>query len=304
MGGTQRYISKELTHFVGQKKKPSSRYKLLVEILKEGWLTHPPHNINESGNLFVRTGEKISSNEMYSPQVVCFCDIPVEDLALHASKYSKVGLSFDKDFIVNKGGAPVYYIPKGSKVKARFNITPEKLVEFGKPGYEESLYKDIEKGEYFDEVVRGYPKLFNFFHRLVHEAARSGLQETGRIGDSVWDYPKGPDGYHVLDFPRNALRNLERDNTRNIGRDAIWYSQQIQKLEWFLNFHIFSYIIFFNHTLPENDKYNYYFEREWRVVGNVQFEMKDVRRVLIPEKYARKFRKDCPQYYGQVTFVE
>ena len=304
MRGTQRYISKELTHFVGRKKKPSSQYKLLVKILKEGWLTHPPHNIYESGNLLIRTGKKISGNEMYSPQAVCFCDIPVEDLALHANKYSKVGLSFDKDFIVNRGGAPVYYIPKGSKVEAALNITPEKLEEFGKPGYEESLNKVMGKGEYFDEVIRGYPKLFTFFHKLVHEAARSGSQETGRIGDSVWDYPKGSDGYHMLDFPRNTLRKLERGNKKNIGRDAIWYDQQIQKLEWFLNFHIFSYVIFFDHNLPEYDEDNYYFEREWCVLGNVQFEMEDVRRVLIPEKYARKFREDCPQYYGQMTFVD
>jgi len=71
-----------------------------------------------------------------------------------------------------------------------------------------------------------------------------------------------------------------------------------------LDFHVFSYLKFFNHLYPDDHPDNFYFEREWRVVGNVGFKMEDAKRVFIPEKCAKQFRQDCPQYYGQLTFLE
>ena len=68
----QRYVSNELSHFVGRGlEKQADQYEILVKILKTGLLTHPPHNPNISGNLSVTDGI-FSDNDMYSPQVVCF----------------------------------------------------------------------------------------------------------------------------------------------------------------------------------------------------------------------------------------
>jgi len=36
----------------------------------------------------------------------------------------------------------------------------------------------------------------------------------------------------------------------------------------------------------------------------LKFDLKDVRRVFLPEFYAELFRKDFPDYYGQVTFTK
>ena len=44
-------------------------------------------------------------------------------------------------------------------------------------------------------------------------------------------------------------------------------------------------------------------EREWRVLGDVGFELKDVHRIFLPPSYAERFREDLPGYTGQVTFV-
>jgi hypothetical protein len=55
--------------------------------------------------------------------------------------------------------------------------------------------------------------------------------------------------------------------------------------------------------LNEDDPENYYFEREWRILGNLWFEITDINRVIIPESYAKKFIKDIPEYSGQLTFV-
>lgn len=302
---TQRYISKELTHFVGRGRSASSQYKLLVRILRTGWLTHPPHDPHVSGNLTVTPSARISQNEMYSPQTVCFCDIPVEDLPLHARKYSRFGLSFDKDFIVENGGAPVHYIPTKSSVRVLLDLSPQQWMEYLKTKSTEGFYQYIGRGEYFDNEVRQYHKLLTLFHRLIFEALDiKRASGRGTRGDSVWDLPPDSEGFPIFDFPRQALKQIPSDSVRGLVQDAIQWDRRLSQLQVFLDFQVFSYVKFFDHVLPDDHKYNYYFEREWRVLGNVGFRIEDVKRVLIPEKYARQLREDCPQYYGQLTFLE
>ncbi len=298
---SQRYISNELTHFIGKGKRTNSQYDILIKILKEGWLTYPPHTHNIGANLIVSPSAKISKNEMYSPQIVCFCDIPVEDLAIHVNKYSKFGISFYKEFIIKQGGAPVYYLPLKSRVRDFINLSLEDLKEFNKPDGGSHLLKTIDKGDYFDDIVRRYHKLFRFLHKCIYETLKSK-----EIENFIWDYPKDYDGYHELDLPRYVVDDIKshsKNSTADPVMDAIWYDRQLGQFEKFLNFHIFSFIKFYDNRLSETHPENYYFEREWRVVGNIKFSMKDVMRVLIPEKYAKQFRRDCPRYFGQMTFI-
>ncbi len=67
MSTTQRYISHELTHFVGSKlrksknkSKEDKQYELLIRILGEGWLYNPKIGVG----LVVNLSAKISQNEM------------------------------------------------------------------------------------------------------------------------------------------------------------------------------------------------------------------------------------------------
>lgn len=303
MSTTQRYISHELTHFVGSKfrksknkSKEDRQYELLVRILGEGWLYNPKVGVS----LVINPNAKISQNEMYSPQMVCFSDIPVEDLTLHITKYSSFGISFDKDFIVQQGGVPMHYIPSQSHVETLLNITPEQSVEFAEPGGGEHLYRDMSMEEYSDEVLKSYLKLMPVLHKLIFEAARG----AGVLEDSIFHLPKDGEDYPHMNLPRSLLERMKPNIDNSPLRDAIWYDHQLSQLEWFFNFRVFSFLKFFNHNLSEDDKKNYYFEREWRVLGRVQFNMGDVRRVLIPEEYSRQLRDDCPDYCGQVTFTE
>jgi hypothetical protein len=60
----------------------------------------------------------------------------------------------------------------------------------------------------------------------------------------------------------------------------------------FLVFYVFSYAKFFDHTLPDEHENNYYFEREWRIIGKLKFELKDINHIYLPEGYQNKVDKD------------
>ena len=68
--------------------------------------------------------------------------------------------------------------------------------------------------------------------------------------------------------------------------------KNFHEIDRFLIKALFGYLKFFKHTLKDNDKENYYFEREWRGMGQVKFSIEDVERIFIPKKYAVRLRKD------------
>jgi hypothetical protein len=263
-GLTQRYISKELIHFVGRGMSPDDQFNLLLRIMTEGWITHPPHNPNISGNLTVNPRASISQNEMYAPEITCFADIPVQDLSIHMQKYSSVGISFSKEFIADAGGAPVHYLPFGAKVRCLKNLDAEAYMnlinEYGHEQLINHLYEDMSKAQYFDEMLKEYHALFAIF--------------------------------------RDVSRKIDP------GPGVSGLFKRVIELERFLSFHVYSYFKFFDHTLPDDDPDNYYFEREWRVVGNVKFEICNIKSVFFLSRYADKFRKNFPAYTGQVIFTD
>ncbi len=262
MSPAQRYVSKELTHFVG-KNLPTTedQYSLLVKILTSGWLTHPPHNPNVSANLVVNGKARISENEMYSPQVICFSDIPAGDLDVHIGKYSRFGLSFLKSFLVRKGANPVFYIARNSTVSVPNDLSDrnrrKEAFERSRTIGPEAFSDRVPRAAYFDKMIGEY-------HDLVL---------------TLFQQQQDPSGVPA-DFHR--FFDLRR----------------------FLDFHIFSFLKFFDDAKSDEDPENYYMEREWRMLGNLNFKLDDVRRVILPESYATPLRKDVPDYAGQLTFVD
>jgi hypothetical protein len=121
MFAVQRYVSKELMHFVGRGKEEDEQYDILVnKIIKPGMLMHPPHDPTEKSGYEIRFESLISENELCNPRMICFCDIPEDDLSLHMGKYSRFGLSFLKSFLIPKGANPVHYIAHNSTVENLF----------------------------------------------------------------------------------------------------------------------------------------------------------------------------------------
>jgi hypothetical protein len=260
----QRYISDELTHLLGKKQEEAgqSPYETLLHILRSGWLTHPPHIENPTtiASTWVRYKRRLSENEMYSTDMVCFCDIPLQDLSIHVEKYGRFGLSFSKDFICKKGGGPVFYLPKGAALPPDI---PLKI--------------DKSKGVYFDDMAKLYQQ---FMHHLL--PFNQGSPVDIELPPLDLDHPDSP----------NDIKSFLNK-----------YPGVVLLLDRFISLHMLCYLKFFDHNLPDHSPDNYYFEREWRVFGNVQFDLQDVKRLLIPAEYAMMLRNDLPEYYGQITFT-
>lgn len=235
MTGEQRYISNELTHLVGRELESyEEQYTILIKILKEGYITYPPHEKKDRNarELITQCKVDFTKNKMYVLSMVCFCDIPVCDLGIHMNKYSPFGLSFDKEFIALKGGGPVYYVPKTAA-----------------PAWPVGQGSGVDRGDVFNRKIK--------------------------------------ECYHLLN-------DLSAENE---------WSDRAGSVQSFLDSSIFAYTKCFDHTLMDRHNDNYYFEREWRVIGNLKFNIRDVRRIIIPENYAVRFRKDFPDYCGQLTFA-
>jgi len=242
---TQHYVSHELTHFVAKdESKESEQYSCLLKILQNGWLTHPPHNPNISGGLSIKLLNQLSDNEVYNPQIVCFCDVPIADIEFHSKKYSRFGISFLKSFLIKKGVNPVFYVSKNSMI----------YVDGEDP---------MPRSEYYDKKHKQY---IDFFHGFPEQKSTA----------------KGWEPIPSLEL-KYGIKKFE-----------------IQK---FLAFHLFSFVKFYDDNLPESDPKNYYMEREWRIIGNLNFALDDVHRIFLPKSYAKRFRKDMPEYEGLVTFI-
>jgi hypothetical protein len=89
-----------------------------------------------------------------------------------------------------------------------------------------------------------------------------------------------------------------------LQKDPDEFSKRVAHVLGFLTQNVFSFVKLFDSTKADDDPDNFYMEREWRVPGNVSFSLGDVRRVIIPESFASRFRHDLPEYEGQLHFAE
>lgn len=124
------YVSNELTHFVGKAKKlpdgkpdDAERYKLFLKIMgervdrspREGWLQASyRERFGPSFTMCSDDRKQLSTNEAIECTMLCFCDIPREELQIHMQKYGSFGIAFPKQFLLRQGATPVYYVPRNA----------------------------------------------------------------------------------------------------------------------------------------------------------------------------------------------
>jgi hypothetical protein len=106
--------SKFLVHWTGkdiENRSETERSKLYVERLKDDL---------EKGLYTQRTSEdSIREWKIKDLVRICFTEIRLSQAEKHAKRYGKMGIAFTRDFIMNKGGRPVIYIPYEAKVDGR-----------------------------------------------------------------------------------------------------------------------------------------------------------------------------------------
>lgn len=290
---SQRYVSSELTHFVGKSlENDEARYNLLAKIMKSGWLTHPPHDPKQpiSGD-FVTT-RMLTADGLAQRCIVCFCDIPEGDYSIHMSKYGMFGISFSKKFLVAKGANPVFYVANDSILA---------------PGLQIGIYTADHNRERVEKASREH----RWDRSLLFDASATLLLDLVAcygimIDDSnIMNPTEGTEKFLkemltsilALDDERiSRLRDLFRSNEQAL----VW----LNSIKHFLFVYVLGFIKGFDSTLSDNDPNNFYMEREWRVLGNVQFTLDNIERVILPREYTQRFCQDFPNYIGQVSFTE
>jgi hypothetical protein len=199
------YISNELTHFVGRSLgSDKDRYDLLCKIVREGVLMDPSH-VGQRNPIFRVAGRpiagrtvtddliytsdpsvrhdieaKLSDNSLLQFEVVCFCDIPLDNLGIHCSKYGCFGLAFSKAFLVEQGASPVMYIPKPGS----FAITLREVrLLSGDVLYEEP--KSGSRAKMIDEVYHfhNFRLLYARFKALEDQFV--GAKSTNEVDEAV-----------------------------------------------------------------------------------------------------------------------
>lgn len=219
MPKVQRYVSKELAHFVGREKAPDDQYSLLVRILRSGWLTHPPHMPNISGNLSINNAAKLSTNEMYSPEVVCFCDIPIEDLRIHMSKYSRFGLCLLKDFVARQGGVPVLYLPRNGLVQGSRHLSHDQPIAALSKGGVAEMYEELPLGELFDRMVPEYHALMDLFRQLIMQKKQTqGVYDEHRRLHELLQFLD----FRLLSYVKFFDHHLPDDDPENFYMEREW----------------------------------------------------------------------------------
>jgi hypothetical protein len=291
MTHAQRYVSNELCHFVGKGKTPDQQYDLLAnKILKPGALTHGPnHDLAAARTLGLNLSKPISTDEMLQYQVVCFCDIPVDDLLLHVSKYSRFGVSFRKEFLIDRGACPVFYVANESPVPASELFNPPDFADRIEAARKKGM---ADRALFFDTSVRAIIDMLAGIDVIC-------CDETNRYFKGLNSADFKERFRVLLGLSEAQLLSLEssiKGNAKTIST--------VRRCTDFLINYVFSYITGFDAKRIFEDERHFYMEREWRVANNVTFALTDVHRVFFPQKYAARFRIDLPDYIGQVTFLD
>jgi hypothetical protein len=260
---TQRYVSEELTHFVGRSLGDEEKqFDLLLNILRSGEL-RAPRNPDGSAKPPVETTLGVgwfSERKVHQVAAVCFCDIPEEDLPIHMKKYSRFGLSFRKSFLLTRGATPVFYIANDARVEYRPQV--------------DWAAGMMTSGQYSREfflnsfISAFYAKRLELFFLLVKQ-----YQESTPVEQKL-----NPQITTLLTDIEVLMRGVDRE--------------------------FLSYCVPFSASRIDEDADNFYMEREWRALADVQFTLDDVRRVIMPEKWAKPFRVALPGYSAQVSFCK
>lgn len=197
----QRYVTRELTHFIGRRlPSDEARYELLRKILRIGKLTPGTMGRSTTATYYADFTKPFSRNLAVVSNAVCFCDIPLADIDIHTSKYSRFGIAFLKSQLLRRGASPVFYVEQNSVVYP---------------------HESDSRGKEFDEFGKDYETLFNSdLNELVKKSGSKGspayLRYSRRRRVSMFL------GFQVLCFIKFFDSSLPDDHPENFYMEREW----------------------------------------------------------------------------------
>lgn len=139
---------------------------------------------------------------------LCFTEIRLSQAEKHAGQYGKLGIGFTRDFIMNKGGRPVIYIPyKSDSCLLEESI---KNVHEKSEGNEEihksskwimahvKRMSNDKNGDFFEEME----------WRLVYDESPNNNHFTKDDGNDVYRFKFTAHDIKIIIFPDEDTKNL------------------------------------------------------------------------------------------------
>lgn len=270
------YVSNKLCHFVGRScRDDEERWSLLMKIIRSGKLLANPKDAKAEPSLKTHTqykridelGEALSDIDC-----VCFCDIPDSELGIHTQKYSKFGIAFRKDFLVSAGTRPVHYIPK------TFNMETEmkgRCISFDPAKY----FVDINRWNIYSLMLLDFLNVEN--------------------GDIIRLYEEKKKNSFIF---QNFSDHFE-ENIPEVVKE-----KRLHQVMFAIESHCMNnsaFIKLFDPMLADDDPQNYYMEREWRCLQNVEFTLDDIVNVYMPESeiMSEIFMKQFPKLSDKIIYL-
>lgn len=261
------YTSNLLCHFVGRSKATDEeKFQLLCLIIRGHQLIANLDSPDNPSSTFTSGYQCENVGEVFGKcDCVCFCDIPDDALEIHTSKYSKFGMGFEKNFIASQGAHPVMYVP----------------VNY--PIVERSANSNIEKNpnKYFPQFLT---EAANILPLSIMALSMSNLDQVKAVL-----YSAGGGGAQVLFDSHIRDDFFSRNFNPHIYGILSAIATQL------------AYVKLYDVTLPDNHIDNYYMEREWRSLKNIQFSLADIRKIYLPTSdFKSRFLNEFPDYVGEI----
>ncbi len=201
--------SKILVHWTGKDIENSlgaNKSQQYVERLKDDY----------KNGLFAK---RVSENSIREKKIknllrICFTEIRLSQAQTHAERYGKLGIGFTRDFIMNKGGRPVIYIPYKAKADGRL--------------LEDSINNVYEKSENNKEIHRSSKwimahvkrmsngNLDDYYEemewRLVHDENFNNKHFTKGKGTGIHRLKFEASDIKVIIFPHEDIKQMSLQN--------------------------------------------------------------------------------------------
>lgn len=265
------YTSNQLCHFVGRSKETEEeRFDLLKTIIRENKLKANLNSPDNPESYFLVGSQCEHVGEVFKKcDCVCFCDIPKAALSIHTNKYSKFGIGFKKSFIAAQGARPVMYVPLNYDIVERGDSSP--------------------KGR---TCTPKNPK--QYFSYLLKLAGN--VQSLTICSLALSDLKSIEKWYIENDF--GECLDIFDDNIRKSFFEGKYNPMFYSLIQGWAN--EMMYVKLYDSSLPDDHPDNYYMEREWRSIKNIDFTLNDIEIIFLPnEEYKCKFKQEFNQYQGE-----